>query len=87
MHVHFEIINAKNFEVGLALFLLRDLWFGNVAIGGEKSIGRGTLQGISAKINFKGATYELGANGKVVKGNDDKLSKFAESVKNWSDDK
>lgn len=87
LHIHFEIIGAKNFEVGLALFLLRDLWLGNVAIGGEKSIGRGTLQGISAKINFKGATYELGANGKVVKGNAEELSKFAASVKNWSDDK
>lgn len=87
LNIKFEIINAKNFEVGLALFLLRDLWSGNVAIGGEKSIGRGTLQGLSAKINFKGATYELGANGKVVKGNAYELSKFVSSIKNWSDDK
>ena len=57
LHIHFEIIEAKDFEIGLALFLLRDLWLGNVAIGGEKSIGRGTLNGISAKIKFKGETY------------------------------
>ena len=50
LHIHFEIIGAEDFEAGLALYLLRDLWLGNVAIGGEKSIGRGTIQGISAKI-------------------------------------
>ena len=86
LHIHFEILNAKDFEAGLAIFLLRDLWLGEVAIGGEKGIGRGTVQGISAEINFKGETYELDKNGKV-KGNSDKLSKFAASVKNWGESK
>lgn len=87
LHVHFEIIDAKDFEAGLAIFLLRDLWLGNVAVGGEKGIGRGTLKGISAKINFNGETYELDKDGKVIKGKADELSKFAASVKNWSDEK
>ena len=87
LHIHFEILNAKDFEAGLALFLLRDLWLGEVAIGGEKCIGRGTVQGISAKINFNGETYELGEGGKVIKGNKDELSKFAASVKNWGESK
>ena len=87
LKIHFEIIEAKNFEVGLALYLLRDLWLGNVAIGGEKSIGRGTVKGISAKINFKGKTYELDANGKVTTDNSNELSKFATSIVNWGDDK
>lgn len=85
MHVHFEILNAKDFEAGLAIFLLRDLWLGNVAVGGEKGIGRGTVQGISAEINFKGETYKLGEGGKVTQGNKDALSKFAASVKNWGE--
>ena len=34
----FEIRDAKDFEAGLALFLLRDLWLGRMAIGGEKSV-------------------------------------------------
>lgn len=55
---------------------------GNVAVGGKQSIGRGTLKGISAKINFKGKTYELGANGKVTTGNSNELSKFATSIVN-----
>lgn len=86
LHLHFEIRNAKDFEAGLAILLLRDLWLGKVAVGGEKCIGRGTLQGVSAKINFKGESYELGENGKV-KGNADELSKFAASVKNWGESK
>ena len=86
LHVHFEIVDAKDFEVGLALFLLRDLWLGNVAVGGEKSIGRGTLKGLSAKINFGGATYELDEGGKVV-GDATTLSEFAKSIKSWGDAK
>ena len=82
LHVHFEILNAKDFEAGLAMFLLRDLWLGKVAIGGEKGIGRGTLRGISAIINFKGKTYELGTGGKVTSNADD-LKKFAAALKSW----
>ena len=86
LHVHFEIKNVKDFEAGLAMFLLRDLWLGNVAVGGEKCIGRGTLKGVSAEINFNGKTYKLDKNGKVT-GNADELNKFAASVKNWGDEK
>jgi CRISPR/Cas system CSM-associated protein Csm3 (group 7 of RAMP superfamily) len=85
LHLHFEIINAKNFEAGLAILLLRDLWLGKVAVGGEKCIGRGTLKGVSAKINFNGKSYELGENGKVTNGNAAELSKIAASVKNWGE--
>ncbi len=85
MHVHFEIVDAKDFEAGLAIFLLRDLWLGNVAIGGEKSIGRGTVRGVCAKINFRGKSYELDASGKVISGDKAELAKFAAAVKNWSD--
>ncbi len=85
LHIHFEILNAKDFEAGLALFLLRDLWQGKIALGGEKGIGRGTVQGISVEINFNGKIYKLGEGGKVLKGDATELSKFAESVKNWSE--
>ena len=85
LHIHFEIRNAQNFEAGLAILLLRDLWLGKVAVGGEKCIGRGTLQGISATINFNGETYELGKNGKVTSGKADKLSEIAASVKKWGE--
>ena len=89
LKIHFEIRNAKDFEAGLAIFLLRDLWLGHVAIGGEKSIGRGTVKGISAEINFDNKTYKLGANGKVISGDKTELENFAAALKNFSggDDK
>jgi CRISPR/Cas system CSM-associated protein Csm3 (group 7 of RAMP superfamily) len=40
-------------EIGLLLLTLRDFWHGNAAIGGETSNGRGTLQGIKAKLIYK----------------------------------
>lgn len=84
LKIHFEIHDAKDFEAGLSIFLLRDLWLGYVAIGGEKSIGRGTLGGISAEIKFNGNLYKLGTNGKVLKGDKSELEKFAKALKNFS---
>ena len=82
--VHFEIRQAKDFEAGLAMFLLRDLWLGRVAIGGEKSIGRGAVKGLSAVIKFKGKTYKLGDGGKVISGDRLELESFAAALKNFS---
>ena len=82
LNIHFEIHEAKDFEAGLAIFLLRDLWLGNVAIGGEKSVGRGTICGISAEIKFKGKTYSLGKNGKIIVGEKSELESLALALKN-----
>lgn len=38
-------------EIGLLLLLLKDLWTSDLAIGGESSIGRGRLKGISANLH------------------------------------
>ncbi|MDQ2999174.1 MAG: hypothetical protein M3R61_19260, partial [Chloroflexota bacterium] len=37
-------------EVGLLLLLLKDLWMGDLTLGGTSSIGRGRLRGISALL-------------------------------------
>lgn len=87
LHIHFEIRKAEDFQAGLAIFLLRDLWLGKVAVGGEKSVGRGTVQGISGEINFKNKVYKLGEDGKIISGDSTELSRLAAAVKNWSDDK
>ena len=36
------------------MLVLKDLWNGDLVIGGGRSIGRGTLQGIKAVISFEG---------------------------------
>lgn len=57
--LHFGVTKAEAWEAGLTLLLLKDLWLGRAAIGGEKSIGRGTLQGISAEISYQGKKWQL----------------------------
>ena len=51
-------------EAGLMLLVLKDLWTGDLAIGGEKGIGRGVFNGVSATIKFKKEliTLEQGLN-------------------------
>ncbi len=42
--------NPKDAEIGLLLLILKDLWLGDLPIGGESSIGRGRLRGVKAKL-------------------------------------
>lgn len=53
VHIRFEIRGANAPEIGLALLLLKDLSLGRLPLGGEKSIGRGVLEGRLAKIWYK----------------------------------
>jgi len=39
-------------EAGLLLLILKDLWTGDLAVGGEKNIGRGVFEGIKARITW-----------------------------------
>ena len=48
--------DEQDWEAGLLLQLLKDLWTGDLAIGGEKNIGRGVLEGLYARISW-GTTY------------------------------
>ena len=83
VHVHFEIEQCNkngNWEAGLALFLLKDLCTGNIAIGGEKSIGRGTLQGEKAIIQFANKTWELDGKGTAVQGDAAELERMAANL-------
>ncbi len=49
-----KIIDCKNYEAGLILLVLKDLWSGDCAIGSGKAVGRGILQGLDATITFDG---------------------------------
>jgi CRISPR/Cas system CSM-associated protein Csm3 (group 7 of RAMP superfamily) len=46
------IEDYEDWEVGLVLLLLKDLWTGDLPVGGEKVIGRGVFEGSSAKLYF-----------------------------------
>jgi len=47
------IEDYEDWEVGLTLLLLKDLWTGDLPVGGEKAIGRGVFEGVSAGLSFK----------------------------------
>ncbi|MBN2281010.1 MAG: hypothetical protein JXQ65_10555 [Candidatus Marinimicrobia bacterium] len=49
-NLEINIKNATKAEVGLLLLVIKDLWTSDLAIGGEKNVGRGTLVGKSLKI-------------------------------------
>ncbi len=55
----FEIDKPCPAEIGLLLLLLKDLWTGDLAVGGEKNIGRGVFQGKGARITANGLDITL----------------------------
>jgi len=52
-NIQIEVKDYKDWEVGLLLLLLKDLWTGDLPIGGEKSIGRGILRGTGATLKLQ----------------------------------
>lgn len=48
--IELELRNPRNYEIGLLLLLLKDLWTSDLPVGGESSIGRGRLKGIKADL-------------------------------------
>ncbi len=49
-------------EVGLLLLLLKDLWTGDLTLGGERSVGRGRLHGERAELTYQGNKWTITAN-------------------------
>lgn len=77
-----NIIDCKDWEAGLMMLLLKDLWLGDLAIGGEKNIGRGVLLGKSAKISFNGNDYnikDIDENNLLIEGGKEELEKLVRS--------
>jgi len=54
-----ELDYPKPADIGLLLLLLKDLWTGDLPVGGESSVGRGRLRGNSATLVYNGRTYEF----------------------------
>jgi len=50
--ISISIPNCSKAEAGLLLLVLKDLWTGDLAVGGEKNIGRGVFKGIEALVKF-----------------------------------
>ncbi|NES17616.1 MAG: hypothetical protein F6K41_01350, partial [Symploca sp. SIO3E6] len=48
--IELELRNPQEYEIGLLLLLLKDLWTQDLPVGGGSSIGRGRLQGLTATL-------------------------------------
>jgi len=48
-----ELRQPEKYEIGLLLLLLKDLWTGDLPVGGTSSIGRGRLQGVEATLTWQ----------------------------------
>ncbi len=64
VRLHLELCKtpaAERFdaEVGLLLLVLKDLWTGDLPVGGESSVGRGRLSGIQAKMSIGDDQWEI----------------------------
>ncbi len=44
--------NPQEWEIGLLLSTLKDFWLGHASVGGEASLGRGLLEGVSAELTL-----------------------------------
>lgn len=80
--VDIRLINPEDYEVGLLLLLLKDLWTGDISLGGESSVGRGRLKGKSATLTHKNGEksrrWDIVASGDelTITGNRDDLEQF-----------
>lgn len=84
--LEFTLEKQHNWEAGLLLHILKDLWTGDLAIGGEKNIGRGVLMGKSALITWENTIVELEVDKDrklyFKKGTPDDLLNFSNELNN-----
>ena len=52
--IEMELRRPQEWEIGLLLLLLKDLWTGDLPVGGERSVGRGRLRGLGATLRRYG---------------------------------
>lgn len=64
--VDLSLINPQEHEIGLLLLVLKDLWTGDLPLGGEISVGRGRLRGQHCRLEYKNSqarSWEISKNG------------------------
>lgn len=50
VRLELELRDPESYEIGLTLLLLKDLWTGDLPVGGGSGIGRGRLRGVEATL-------------------------------------
>lgn len=82
--IKIKVKNYEPWEAGLILLILKDLWNGDLPIGGEKAIGRGLLNGIKADIISKEGNFKIIQERENIKieGDKSKLDSYLEELIN-----
>jgi CRISPR/Cas system CSM-associated protein Csm3 (group 7 of RAMP superfamily) len=78
--IKLRLIDPRDAEIGLLLLVLKDLWTGDLPLGGESSVGRGRLRGLSATITRQ-TTWEITANGDKLTVSDEQAAAMEQCVK------
>ena len=60
--LNLRISQPSKAEIGLLLLVLKDLWLGDLPVGGEQSIGRGVLHGQRIELTSEGTAYTIQHN-------------------------
>jgi len=80
--IDLRLVNPTDHEIGLLLLLLKDLWTGDLPLGGESSVGRGRLSGERATLTLQrnGApiTWKIitSGHGLTIVGDRNQLERF-----------
>lgn len=75
------VSDCRREEAGLLLLVLKDLWTGDLAVGGEKNVGRGVFKGKKAFVEWNDEKYMLDEHwGKVPSETREKLQLFVSAL-------
>jgi CRISPR/Cas system CSM-associated protein Csm3 (group 7 of RAMP superfamily) len=82
-NIKITINDYEDHQAGLMLLVLKDLWTGDLPIGGEKAIGRGVLQGKRVSISWDGNTITFDDVFKLKEEQKNQLQGFVSTMVNY----
>ncbi|WP_017747897.1 RAMP superfamily CRISPR-associated protein [Scytonema hofmannii] len=83
LSITLQLRNPLKSEIGLLLLLLKDLWTGDLTVGGTSSIGRGRLKGENATIQYGDKNWTIvqnSSNKDLTINNPDDLEQFVTAL-------
>lgn len=85
IQLRFTLHDAQDAEKGLLLLLLKDLWTGDLTLGGESSVGRGQLRGREATIQDGSETWTIQQQeGTLKTSGAERLEEYVQTFYRWS---
>lgn len=79
--INLQVQNCDEKEAGLMLLVMKDLWLGDLSIGGNKAIGKGVLKGKKCTIQYAGESFLIQDDGDFhVSDNIDKLEAYVQKL-------